>query len=406
MTYHYTLKNFLRQASNELIAAYFEARSFDLGLDAKTLKQRDVDPLADAIERLPEDAQTRINDDFQRVAAIGNPAGLLQIVQEARYLVLDIDAGLAAQKSQLNQAFWTFLTHPTVFEAAAAFAMPFTSGRYWKRGLPVTGARLLGDAGPMVRRLEDAVSDYFRREEGRGKACKVDYRRRDPVHRFHAYPEDYPAAPLAWSREGLRPIQYRPAFEVGFVFHEDAGSLDVYFEGGRQTVVALWRTFAAAVLGLDDLPAPDKPSYALGRLKFPGMDFVRPPGSPILDVRVKRIGFAILGYPATRISITTDVTRDRDAIHETVGRTFATGEPQPGRFALSQAKVISVTLEATIDPGDGKRHRTRSFDLSEKTCSLRYEGVDLQLRRMLIDSGIDQTGHAADAGESTPRQVA
>jgi hypothetical protein len=265
---------------------------------------------------------------------------------------------------------------------------------------------LIGDPLSKIKTLEDAVSAYFRREEGRGKACKVEYRKRGSIHQFHAFPEDYPAAPMAWSNLGLEPHPYRPAFEVVFVFHEDEASLDIYFEGGKPTVERLWQIFAATVLGIDDLRKVEKPSYGLDALKSGNFSFIRSPDSPILDVRIKRLGFAIMGVPSTKVTVETDVPRDPHAIQDRVGRTFARGELQPGRFALSQAKVISATLLATIDPRDGRKPRIRSFDLSTRTCSLKYDETDLLLRRMLIDSGSDRTGIPADASTGSPRQVA
>ena len=43
------------------------------------------------------------------------------------------------------------------------------------------------------------------------------------------------------------------------MFHEDEGSLDIYFEGGKPTVERLWRLFAATMLGIDDLRTMAKP---------------------------------------------------------------------------------------------------------------------------------------------------
>ena len=404
MAHHYTLKNFLRLASNELLAEYFQTRGIDLGINPKTLRHRNVEPLAEAVDRLSEDQQAEINLDFQKVEVMASGPGLRQIVEEARFQAIDLAAELALQKSLLNRVFWTYLRFPSVFDLAAQFAVPLLAGRYWKRGLPVRGT--IGDPKERVKALEEAVSGYFHREEGRGKACKVDYRGRGAIHQFHAYPEDYPAAPLAWSKIGLEPHPYRPAFEVVFVFHEDEGSLDIYFEGGKPTVERLWQVFGATALGIDDLQKPDKPSYALEGLKSRHFAFVRPPDSPIVDVRVKRLGFAMLGYPSTKVTVETDIARDPHAIHDMIGRTFTRDDAPSGHFALSQAKVISAGLRATIDRRDGKAPLIRSFDLSERTCSLKHEGPDLLLRRMLVDSGIDRTGRPVDAVNGTPRQVA
>lgn len=405
MAQHYTLTSFLRQASNQLLADYFQAKGIDLGVNLKSLKHRKIEPVAAAIEALPDDAQADVNRDFQNVVTLADAGGWHQIVHEAQYQGVNVAAGWGAQKSVLDRTFWTFLNFPIVFEGATQFAVPYLAGRYWKRGLPVHGA-LVGDPGCKVGDLESALSTYFRREEGRGKSCKVEYHHRGAIHQFHAFPEDFPAAPLAWSKIGLEPHPYRPAFEVVFVFHQDQGTLDLYFQGRRQTIERLWQIFASTVLGIDNLTKPDKPSYALHQLKLGKLDFVRPPDSPIIDVRIRKLVFEIIGHPATKVTVETDVRNDRNAIHDAVRRTFASEPTATGHFMLSQSRVISVGVRALIDSRDGKRPRVHNFDLSEKSCSLKYEGADLLLRQMLIDSGIDLTGKAPDAGHGPPRQAA
>lgn len=396
MAHHYTLINFVRQASNALLAEYIAAKSITLAVDPKTLKPRNIEPITTAIDRLPESEQTTINRDFQRIAALGDEGGIRQIIQEGRFQERDLVPELAAQNSFLNKSFWTFQNAPSVFDGAAQLAVPFSRGRYWKRGLPVTGA--VGDPQTKLKMLEEAVSWFFRQEEGRGKACKIEYYRRGSLHQFHAFPEDFPAAPLAWSPLGLSPHPYRPAFEVVFVYHAEQSSLDIYFEGGKATVERLWEIFATVVLGIRDVPKASKPSYHLDRLKGRRFPFIRPPDSPIVDVRVKRLVFALLGARSTSFSVEADVTDDPDALYVAMDRVVA--------VPLSATKVISATLRATVDPRDGGKNRVRSFDLSGKSCSLKFEGADLLLRKMLRDSGIDQAGKLTGASDGTPRQVA
>ncbi len=244
----------------------------------------------------------------------------------------------------------------------------------------------------MLAQLERAISHYFLAEEGRGGACKIDYHGRRPLHHFFAYPEDYSASPLVWSNAGLQRQHMRPAFEVVFVYDEIAGCLDIYFEGSRQTVEELRRIFALTMLGIDQLPKIEPPAYALESFKSPSVAFVFDPNSDIADVRVKRLGFRILGEEATKISVETDPSRDPRALFGVLNRVFARDGEEPGRYRLSQARVISASVQATIDRRDGKRPRTRTFDLSEHSCSLKYDGTDLELRKILGASGIDLAG--------------
>jgi hypothetical protein len=398
MSGHFTLKGFLRQASRRLFAEYLHARGIDLGLDIAALKPRNIDPIVEALNRLADDQRAGLDRDFQDIAALASEAGLRQIIDEARFQGVILDAELQRLDGFLDKSLWTFLRVRQIFDAASRFAVrDILSGRYWKRGLPLPGAPG-ADLADRVPALQSAVSAFFQGEEGRGRSCQIDYFRREPRHWFYAFPEDYSAAPLAWSSAGLAPRPLRPAFEVIFVYDDRDGTLDVYCQGGRRTIERLWQVFAQAVLGITELPELTKPSYALEALKARGFAFIRPPASAIADLRIRRLGLAILGGVPTKVSVEVDPSADAQALHHALNRLFVPSLPPPGRWSLAQSKVISARLVATIDCGDGRKPRKRTFDLSEKTCALRYEGDDLLLRRVLIDSGIDRTGKPGDAG--------
>lgn len=196
MALHYTLTNFVRQASNARLAEYFEVRGIYLGIDVRSLKPRTYEPLLDAVNRLTDEQRAGLDRDFMEVTALADKAGLQHIINEARFRGVDIGPGLQEQNSFFNKAFWTYLNLKAVFDGAASFAAPYTQGRYWKRRLPlpaVPGA----DLKVKAKALEAALSSYFLKEEGRGKACQVEYLTRPPLHWFHAYPEDFQAAPQA-----------------------------------------------------------------------------------------------------------------------------------------------------------------------------------------------------------------
>lgn len=397
MTNHFTLQTLLRQASRDLLGTYLTHSGIDLGIDVAQLKTRNIDPIIEAINGLPDDRRAALDRDLREIWSLASEAGLRQILGEAGYQSVDLVDRLKPLEGFLDKAMWTFVNARTVFDAAALFVVQDTlPGRYWRRRLPLTGAPAADVVG-RVEPLERALCGFFR-HEGRGRSCRIDYAARGPRHWLFAYPEDYASAPLAWSHGSLRRHPFRPAFEVIFVYDSGNGSLDIYVNGPKQTIEALWRLFADVVLGISELPPMTKPAYAIEALKSRSFAFVRPPGSPIVDVRVTRLGLLMLAGPQTIVNVAVDVPGSPDTIYSEIDRLFAQGAPQAGRYALSQAKVIGARLKATLDPGDGKKLRSRSFDLSPKSCALKHEGTDQLLRQMLIDSGIDLTGRPGDAG--------
>ena len=399
MPAHYNLRSFLRQLSRELLNQLFHYHSIEIGVDLSALKKRQIDPIFVAINALPDDQRQSLDEDFRHIVSLATAAGISHFIEEARFQGFDIIKDLHPFDSLTDRAAWMCLHHRPVFtEAVRLAARELLPGRYWKRRLPVKplpGADLNGAVKP----LETAISTYFTDQEGRGKACQVDYLKRGGLHHFFAYPEDFPHSPLAWTTQGLGPHRHRPAFEVVFVFDDVAGWLDIYCESGKQTVEQLRRLFAETVAELHDLPGWTKSTYRLEGLKSRNFQFLRPPDSSIRDVRLRRLCLAVRSEP-TKISIDTDPIRDRFAVHREMDRIFSTGRNEARGIALRQTKIIGVTLTATIEQAAG-RPRVRSFDITERSCSLKYEGNDLLLREMLIASGIDTTGPEAAEDEPT-----
>jgi hypothetical protein len=122
-------------------------------------------------------------------------------------------------------------------------------------------------------------------------------------------------------------------------------------------------------------------------------------------VRLKRLGFAMLGE-STKISIETDPIGDRFALHQEMERVFSAGRAEPKRIAVAQTKVIGATITARIDQDGSKPTRTRTFDITTRSCALKYEGHDLLLRQMLMDSGIDVPGQPVAAHGEPERPAA
>ena len=398
MTTHFTPKTFLRQASHKLLGIYLAQAGIDLGIDVAELKPHNIDPIIDAINRLPDAQRAILDRDLHAIWSLASEAGLRHILDEAKERSVDIVERLQPHAGFLNKAIWTFVEERAVFDGAARFAiLDLVSGRYWKRGLPVAGASV-HDIGGRTQALEAVLSAYFQREECRGKSCKIDHVARDARHCFFAFPENYTSMPLAWTENGLGPHRLRPAFEVIFVYDSRHGSLDIYFQGVKRTIDRLCQLFADVVLGIPELPPTTKPAYGLQGLKSRDFAFIRPVDSPVTEIKVKHLRFVVPGGPPMKVGIEVDLPGDAQAVHKAVDRFFERGDRPSGRIPLSLAKVINAKLSATIDPRDGGKPRTRAFDVSEKSCSLKYEGNDLLLRQVLLDSGIDLTGRPGDAG--------
>jgi hypothetical protein len=61
MAAHYTLRNFVRQASRFLLSHYLHDREIDLGFDIGSLKPRAIDPIIEALNLLPDERRAELD---------------------------------------------------------------------------------------------------------------------------------------------------------------------------------------------------------------------------------------------------------------------------------------------------------------------------------------------------------
>jgi hypothetical protein len=65
-----------------------------------------------------------------------------------------------------------------------------------------------------IRQLEQNLSNYFHKMQGRGDNCKVDCYNRNELDYFFAYPEDYAQARVEWVGKEFQRRPHHPAFEI------------------------------------------------------------------------------------------------------------------------------------------------------------------------------------------------
>ena len=311
------------------------------------------------------------------------------------------------KRSLIETTLCALLERPEAFKMALLFRPYFDQGRYWRKvpgltfGLPADPDRHIGS-------LTACLKDYFRAREGRGRNCKVDYYRRDTRHFFLAFPEGYPQVVHAWQANELEAMPITPAFEVAFVFDNDGNSLDTCFEGPRQECEALADTFADAVCGTS-IPRQlyDKRAYDLGPLKRRGFRFPIPPESGVGRMCPRKVRFFVPGAEKPQVVISADVDGENgpEALYDAIERFFVTSEGVlSDRQRYANARPIWVEIAADFAAPNCKGYRRRTFSISgsNSSCTLRHDGDDLVLRRILQNAGIE----IAPSDDANARQVA
>ncbi|MFZ0663975.1 MAG: hypothetical protein WAM66_14900 [Acidobacteriaceae bacterium] len=387
---HYSTRDFFRQMPNRLLARYFAARAVLAEVDFAALKETKPDDLFAAWLELPEDKRNAMDAELREIHAMSCVKGWCAIRDEAQWqmrdnpeLLAEFMEKLSALAGHSERAMIAFLEHREYWPGAMLFCHADTLP-YWRKrkGLPHQPASVHEEGR---KTLADAIRNYFHRTEGRGRNCVVETLRRGELDYFFAYPEDYSQQSVEWVGETFERRPHNPAFEVIYVYSEKDGTLDLNCRGAHKADEPLQGMFAAAILGLPELPPDpdDTRIYDLNPLRERGFQFDYDPASGIESVAVKKLRLSAKYVTGDRITLETDAATRREAIYDLLDKV---GRSVPLNFY----NVTLVELAVKVATKPGEKAKSVAVRITyPNSCSLKYDDVDLRLRDMLVASGIE-----------------
>jgi hypothetical protein len=386
---HYSTRDFFRQMPNWLLARYFAARDVLAQVDFAALKETRTEPLFEAWLELSEGQRNAMDAELLEISEMSGEKGFRAILDEAEWQLRETPEAHAQLVEQLaglanhyERAMVTFLDHPQFWKGATYFCHA-DSLSYWRKrkGFSHQPASVHENGR---QALAASIRDYFHRMEGRGKNCKVETLRRGELDYFFAYPEDYSQHSIEWvnGEFGRRP--HNPAFEVIYVYLQKDGTLDLNFRGSTKAVEPLQGMFATAILGLPELPPDpeDERIYDLNPLRERGFQFVYEAASGIESVVVKKLRLSSKVVKGDRITLEADAA-NRESIYDLLDKM---GRSIPLR--LFNVTQVELTALVAMKPHEKPKSVTVRITYPN-SCSLKYDDMDLRLRQMLVDSGIE-----------------
>jgi hypothetical protein len=359
-------------------------------------------PLFEAWLALPDPQRRAMDADLRDIFSLSSEKGVQAIIDEADWH-LSADSAkrdavvehLSTLNSHFERAMVTFLDYPGFWRGALHFHHADTLCAWYKRlDLPrTTAAADIESRDELARR----ISEHFHRTEGRGKHCIVELFRRGDRDYYFAYPEDYSQQSIEWEGDQFARRPHNPAFEIIFVYSQRDGSLDLHCRGAYKSVTPLQAIFAEVILKTPGLgPAPrDERVYELNRLQSPRFEFVYDTADGIRDVRVKKLRLSSSRVKGKRVTFEADAVSDRLAVYQMLSDV----EPD---LPLRDYNVTQVELAVTVDGPAGKPPKHATVRITHpNSCSLKYDELDLKLRKMLRDSGIEpgEPGAAEESDE-------
>ncbi len=385
MAAQYSHMQFFRHVPNAQLAAYFESKDIDLGInftEEKGKKKKKKEEIFQAFTALPEDQQANIEAEFQDVNAMACEGGVAALIDEADF---HQDEGFIESISEIDgfhaKVMWAFLEKKNYWKGATMFLhADNVSSSYWKKRNDLSSVPPHVEDDD-IKALAKAISDYFHTTQGRGRNCKVEPYRRNSKEYFFAYPEDFGQSGVEWISDSLKTRARHPAFEIIFVYSETEGSLDIYAPKNTKAVPELQKLFAKIILKLDTLKdgSIDKRIYDLEPLADSDFEFKIEPETGIVGIEVTQLRLTLKHGSRRRIVLEADTKNNPKAVYDLLK------EINPPVYLITQ-----VRLKVTFEAPTGKRVKTKTFNITyPNSCALNHDGNDLQIRKMLAKSGIE-----------------
>ncbi len=384
MARHYSPRSFFRHAPNAMLKRYFDMHGVLSQHDFSDISETKIEPIYQAWLTLTDAQRGKMEQDFREIDALASEGGVKAIMDEAEWHGENLADTLGALDDLHEKAFWVFLERPKYWPAASAFcrADNINPSQWNECRTVIRSAARVDD--PSIRNLEKVLSNHFFNKEGRGKNCTVEPYRRGKLDYFFAYPEDYVHASIEWEGSTFKRSARHPAFEIIFVYSQEEGKISLYMKGSKETKKEVRALFADAILGLElgEFVEDDR-VYDLTPLQASNPPFQFSPESGIQSVAIKKFRLAING---TKERVTLEATPERNpnAVYELRDKLCKS-------IPLSQMTITQVGVQVTFtpDPATGKTS-TRSFDINwPNSCSLKHDGKDALIRKMLVASGIE-----------------
>lgn len=406
MAQHYSARAFFRQMPNQLLARFFNEIGLFADLDFSSMKETKPDKLFTAWLDLAEKTRNKIDAILQEIFEMSCQKGFVAIIDEASWQLRNKQDTLANFIETLSElpnhyyrAITTYLDHPEYWKGATRFYHADTLS-YWRKRKQMGHNNASTDKAS-IKQLEDSIRKYFHYTEGRGNNCIVEVFRRGDLDYFFAYPEDYSQQSIEWVDGTFDRRPHNPAFEIIYVYSQKEGKLDLNFSGSPKAVEPLQHIFATTILKLDALPPIHKDNciYDLNQLRHRSFNFTYSVDSGINCVATKKIRLSSRIKKGDRITLEGDTSHNKFAIYDQL-------EDIGKAIPLHLYNVTQVEIIATIAENANKPAKNTTIRLTHpNSCSLKYDNIDLKLRKMLETSGIEPKDPGTNIETTEPPAV-
>jgi hypothetical protein len=348
MSRQFSIPTVLRMAPNALLMELFTDLDYaELDRDWHDLKEREIEPVLQAIRRQPAEVAARLESELRDLFDLACDSGIDSILEAAALCGFpEFADALPASVGAYHKALWTRLRHPDVFERALRI-QSFQSLSWWRKrnDLPSKTITVTED---LLSRLGESLAEIFFRAQGRGYPCTVEHCcEADGTDYFCAHPDDFVREVTAHDEDRrLTPVTIRTTFSVVFAYNGAEGSLELHAKAPAKIKGQLESAFCRIVLG-EDLGAWESDvAYDLNVLKDRKTVLVTEPEDRVCaQIRLLRLA----GNNTGRRNAV-EISDDNDNIHDAIDQWI-----DQRNIPLDQVNVTKATLRFEfMEKGDRK----------------------------------------------------
>jgi hypothetical protein len=365
---HYSPRAVLRHLPLELLRRFLDLNSIATSPAWDALVEGDTAAVYRAWLDLPPPAREQTEQMLRQVHEMASHPGIRALIAEAAFRGRDIADALDPIPGLHAKALWVLTHHPPVFHTARLLLSAASPvGKYWNL---TTGfeATPFDASETALRTLRVQLARLYR-EQGRGQRCTVeDFERNGCLYLF-VYLDDYTQTQTAHNDQNrLVRSPVRPAFEVVYVYHREAGTLDMYAQGDRRWRACLRDLFCEHVLRSDP-PAvsPSRRSYELNGLLRPDFRLPVDPARGILSASVRRLRVVHAPNPKRRVTLDGNPDGGPGELQVMLDQHFP-----PAAFPRSELLVNGAAFQVTFQLPGEDADRSLTFEVSfPDACNLK-----------------------------------
>jgi hypothetical protein len=309
-------------------------------------------------------------------ALLAHPLGKQAMFQAAHDRPTEL-MGLIACKSDLHRAFWLYVNHPALFEAAAEIEYLDHHGQQAQQ-------HDLGFKHPIKRdeasiaAFSDSIKGFYQRELGCGEVCVVnvlDRARGTQLISIHA--KDLATAKLEFEGSQLQRRVGSPNIHMVLEYAQATGVARTIIRGGAKYHAMLCEAFARHLLGVDaDAQRIQTPRLNLSTLRL-GLKIPQAIDDGFVGLQVKSVT-VVSGCGRLKMECTASASSDQRCVTELLQDYFGAENPLARGWTI-QAAVLNFYLA----PMRGKsRCQVVSVEITSKG-RLNLHKFDEKLRTQL-----------------------